>query len=183
VRRLRATVPLAIVLAGLLAPAAFASSLEYRVKAAFLYNFAKFIEWPPQAFPDAETPYGICLLGQDPFGGDLNAAVAGNLVEGRKLVVRRVAEPKGVSGCHILFVAASEHDRLRAILGAVGEAPTLTVGEDEDFTRLGGGLRFFLSENRVRFEINLVATDRAHLKISAKLLSLARVIGKPAARQ
>jgi len=181
-RRLRATVPLAIALVGVLAPTALASSLEYRVKAAFLYNFAKFIEWPPQTFPDAQTPYRICLLGQDPFGNDLDAAVAGNLVEGRKLEVRRLAELKGVSGCHILFVAASEREKLRAILAAVGDAPTLTVGEDEDFTRLGGGLRFFLSDNKIRFEVNLAATDRAHLKVSAKLLSLARVIGKPAAQ-
>jgi len=182
-RRLRTTVPLAIALVGVAAPVAIASSLEYRVKAAFIFNFAKFIEWPPQAFADAQTPYSLCVLGQDPFGEDLAAAIAGNLVEGRKLVVRRVADLKGVSGCHILFVSASEHERLRAILDAVGDAPTLTVGEAEDFTRAGGGLRFYLSENKVRFEINLAATERARLKVSAKLLSLARVIGKPAARQ
>jgi hypothetical protein len=181
--RPRATVPLACALVGLLAQAAAASSLEYRVKAAFLYNFVKFIDWPPQAFPDAETPYSLCVLGHDPFNEDLDATADGQMVQGRKLVVHRLSESKGLSTCHILFVAASERERFRSILQAVGDAPVLTVGEDEEFTRLGGCMRFFLSENKVRFEINLPATERAHLKLSAKLLSLARVIGKPAGKQ
>jgi hypothetical protein len=104
------------------------------------------------------------------------------MVQGRRLVVRRLAKLDGAGTCHILFVSSSERARLPAILESVAAAPTLTVGEDEEFTRLGGCLRFFLAENRVRFEINLPATDRAHLKLSAKLLSLARVLGKPPAK-
>jgi hypothetical protein len=181
-RSYRATVPLALALIGALGQPAPASSLEYRVKAAFLYNFAKFIEWPPEAFAGPQGPYNICVLGRDPFAQDLDAAVGDNLVAGRPLVVRRLPDLQGASGCHILFIASSERDRLRAIFEAVGSAPTLTVGEDADFTRLGGCLRFFLEENRVRFEINLAATDRARLKLSAKLLSLARVVGKPAGK-
>jgi hypothetical protein len=181
-RKSRTTVLLVVALVGTLSHAAAASSLEYRVKAAFLYNFAKFIEWPPEAFSGPEAPYSICVLGQDPFREDLEAAVSDNLVQGRRLVVRRLPNVKEAPACHILFVASSERERLRAILEAVEGTPILTVGEDEDFTRLGGCLRFFLLENRVRFEINLPATDRAHLKLSAKLLSLARVLGKPAGK-
>jgi hypothetical protein len=181
-RRLCFIVPLALALLGSFARTADASSLEYRVKAAFLYNFAKFIEWPPQAFPEPQTPYTICVLGEDPFHGDLDSTTENQLVQGRKLVVRRLADMKGIPGCHILFVASSERDQLRSILDTVGDAPILTVGEDEDFIRLGGRLRFFVSENKVRFEINLAATERAHLKLSAKLLSLARVVGKPSGK-
>jgi hypothetical protein len=156
-----------------------AAAPEYRVKAVFLFNFAKFIEWPQQAFATAQTPYSICVLGQDPFSGDLDLAVRESTISGRRLVVRRIADIKGAAGCHILFVSSSEKRRLQAILGAIGDAATLTVGEDEEFTRLGGGLRFFFLEDKLRFEINLQATERARLKVSAKLLSLARVIGKP----
>jgi hypothetical protein len=181
--RHRAIVPLLVAaLAGATTQTARASSLEYRVKAAFLYNFAKFIEWPPQAFEGPRSPYSICVLGQDPFSGDLDGAVGENMVQGRRLVVRRLAKLDGAGTCHILFVSSSERARLPAILESVAAAPTLTVGEDEEFTRLGGCLRFFLAENRVRFEINLPATDRAHLKLSAQLLSLARVLGKPPAK-
>jgi uncharacterized protein DUF4154 len=155
-----------------------AASLEYRVKAAFLYNFAKFIEWPPPTFAAPDTPYSLCVLGQDPFGEDLDVAAGENTVQGRRIVVKRLSDMKGITGCHILFVSNSEKRKLAAILEALGDAPVLTVGEDGEFTRMGGCLRFFLVENRVRFEINLPATERARLKVSAKLLALARVVGK-----
>ncbi|HXU83425.1 MAG TPA: YfiR family protein [Polyangia bacterium] len=150
---------------------------EYQVKAAFLYNFAKFVEWPTVAFEKPQTPYSICVLGTDPFGEDLDIAAAEN-VQGRRMMVRRTGELRNLGACHILFVSASERRRLPAIFEALGNAPTFTVGEDEDFVRAGGCLRFFVVENKVRFEINLQATERARLKVSAKLLNLARVIGK-----
>jgi hypothetical protein len=154
------------------------ASLEYRVKAVFLYNFAKFIEWPPDAFAAPGAPFGLCVLGNDPFGPDLEQLVGSKVVQGRPLAIRRLADLKAMSGCHILFVAAADGRKLPAILQTVGSAPILTVGEDPDFTQLGGAMRFFLLENRVRFEINVAATARAHLKLSAKLLDLARVVGK-----
>lgn len=179
-----ATAPVVLLAAALAAsgPPAGAASLEYRVKAAFLLNFAKFVEWPPQAFATGDAPYVICVLGQDPFGSDLDATVAEGVIEGRRLTVKRLADPKDAGSCHILFIAISERRRLPTILGALGKAPTLTVSDDEDFIRVGGALRFFLADNKVRFEINLPAAEQAHLKLSAKLLSLARVIGKPAGR-
>jgi hypothetical protein len=162
----------------LVARAAVGASLEYRVKAVFLYNFAKFIEWPPDAFAAPGAPFGLCVLGNDPFGPDLEELVGSKVAQGRPLAIRRFADVKAMSGCHILFVADTDRRKLPAILQAVGSAPILTVGENQDFTQLGGALRFFLLENRVRFEINLAATARAHLKLSAKLLDLARVVGK-----
>jgi hypothetical protein len=154
-----------------------AAPKEYQVKAVFLYNFAKFVEWPATAFEKPQTPYTICVLGADPFGEVLDIAAAES-VQGRRMTVRRMVDLKGISGCHILFVASSERSRRAAIFEALGKFPTLTVGEDEDFVRAGGCMRFFLLEDKVRFEINMEATERARLKISAKLLSVARVFGK-----
>jgi YfiR/HmsC-like len=150
---------------------------EYEVKAAYLYNFAKFVEWPAGAFDKPQTPYSICVLGTDPFGELLDIAAAES-VQGRRMTVRRLSDVKGIAGCHILYVAASERRKLPAVLESLGKFPTLTVGEDDDFVRAGGCMRFFLLGDKVRFEINVQATERAHLKVSAKLLSLARVVGK-----
>jgi hypothetical protein len=151
---------------------------EYRVKAAFLYNFAKFVEWPPQAFLSANTPLVICVLGQNPFGRSLDEAVDGKVVEDRKLVVRQFADIRQVSGCHILFVSSSERKYLRAILGDLKESGVLTVGETEGFTAEGGVITLWLEGDRVRFEINLDAASRQKLRISSRLLSLARIVKK-----
>jgi hypothetical protein len=178
IHRAAAWVVLVAGLAGGLPGDARAAPLEYQLKAGFLYNFAKFIEWPAAAFQKAQTPYSICVLGPDPFGEDLDVAVGEATLQGRRMVVRRLNDVKSASGCHILFVSKVEPKKLPALFQALGDAPILTVGEDDEFTRAGGSLRFFWQENKVRFEINLQATERARLKVSAKLLSLARVIGK-----
>jgi hypothetical protein len=169
----------AVALAGTAAPVS-AASLEYRVKAACLCNFFKFIVWPPRAFAGPDTPYALCVLGSDPFGSDLDATAAGASV-GRRLVVRRIDAAKAATGCHIVYVSDSERKSLPAILQALGGNPVLTVADDPDFTRLGGGLRFFIADAKVRFEINLPSVERGGLVPSAKLLSLAQVIGKPGA--
>jgi hypothetical protein len=167
-------------LAGTLAATA-AIPREYQIKAAFLYNFAKFVEWPAAAFDRPQTPYSLCVLGQDPFSRDLDVVVGENMVQGRRMVIRRIGDVKNATGCHILFVSASERKKLPALLSSLNNSPMLTVGEDEEFTRLGGIVRFFEVGNNVRFEINLQATERARLKVSAKLLTLARVTSKPTA--
>jgi uncharacterized protein DUF4154 len=166
-------------LAGGLPGDARAAPLEYQVKAGFLYNFAKFIEWPAPAFAKAQTPYSICVLGPDPFGEDLDVAVGEATLHGRRLMVRRLADAKNAGGCHILFVSKTDPRKLPALLQALGNVPTLTVGENDEFIRAGGCLRFFFQGDLIRFEINLEATERARLKVSAKLLNLAKVVGKP----
>ena len=170
---------LALAIGGLAGASALGQAVdEYQVKAAFLYNFAKFVEWPPQAFRSASAPLAICVLGQNPFGRSLEEAVDGKVVEDRKLVVRQFADVRQVSGCHILFVSSSERKSLRAILEDLKESGVLTVGETEGFTTEGGVISLVLEGDRVRFEINLDAAGRQKLRISSKLLSLARIVKK-----
>jgi hypothetical protein len=152
------------------------ADLEYEVKAAFLFNFAKFVEWPPDAFPDPATPVTICIVGEDPFGQGLDAVVEGETLNGRRLAVRRLRDLLQARDCHVLFVSRSEKERLPALLAGLRSGGVLTVGEGDGFLEQGGMIRFVLEQNRVRFDINLDAAEHARLKLSSKLLRLARVV-------
>ncbi len=156
---------------------------EYQVKAAFLYNFARFVEWPPRAFARATAPLGVCVLGEDPFGEALDRAVLGKSLSDRTLMVRRGKRLQELGGCEILFISASERGRLPEILDELRAAPVLTVGESESFAARGGGVQFTLEDNHVHFIINVDATERAGLKVSSKLLSLAHVVHEYPARK
>jgi YfiR/HmsC-like len=149
---------------------------EYQVKAAFLLNFARFVEWPPRAFASATSPLGVCVLGEDPFGEALDRAVLGKTLSDRTLMVRRGKKLQELDGCEILFISASERGRLPEILGELRNAPVLTVGDSEEFAARGGGVQFTLEDNHVHFMVNVDATERAGLKVSSKLLSLAHVV-------
>ncbi len=152
---------------------------EYQVKAAFLFNFARFVEWPPGAFSDATSPITLCVFGKDPFEGALEDTLRGRTVGGRALVTRHVGPDADMAGCHALFVPASEDARLPALLERLAGQPVLIVGETEHFGRLGGIVRFTLEDNRVRFIVNAASAKRAGLSINAKLLSIASaVIGR-----
>jgi hypothetical protein len=150
---------------------------EYQVKAAFLYNFAKFVEWPAEAFKNAQDPITICVLGRDPFAGALDKAVSGKLVDGRPFVVRLQPDAVPVAGCQMAFVSASER-KFHAIVSDLKMRGTLTVGEIEGFAEDGGMINFRLEEGRVRIDINPGAAQQQHLRISSKLLSLARIVKK-----
>jgi hypothetical protein len=153
---------------------------EYEVKAAFLYNFARFVEWPSAALPAATTPLTLCVLGDDPFGADLDRAVDGKDVNGHPLVVKRLKEFEDAVHCHIVFIATSDRTRLLRSLDGLRHASVLTVGETDDFLQLGGIINFDIRDNRVRFGINVAAATRAGIKISSKLLRLAEsVVGQP----
>ena len=143
---------------------------EYELKAAFLFNFAKFIDWPPNALENA-TGVSVCVLGDDPFGDLLDRTLAGKSVHERPLVVRRHDTLGDTGGCHILFVSAAEERRLARV--APPEAPVLTVGETDGFVQRGGIIAFAMDDKRLRFEINADAADRAGLRISSQLLKLA----------
>jgi hypothetical protein len=145
---------------------------EYHVKAAFLYNFAKFVEWPPTAFHKPDTPFEICVLGLNPFGSTLEEAVQGMQVSGRSFVILKISDVAQAAGCHILFISSSERRQLRAVLDQLKGLNILTVGETEDFLASGGVIRFKLKNEQLRFEINPDAAARERLKISSKLLSL-----------
>jgi YfiR/HmsC-like len=154
---------------------------EYDVKAAFLYNFTKFVDWPPDAFPDSGS-LKICVLGDDPFGGSLRT-VAGELVGNRKLTVTRTESLARPAGCQVLFISRSEQDHVRQILAAVKGSPVLTVGDTKGFADDGVIINFVLEGSKVRFEINTDSAEQAHLKISSKLLQLAkRIVPNPGAR-
>ena len=148
---------------------------EYKVKAAFLFNFAKFVEWPPTSFTSNDQPIEICVLGQNPFGTSLEDAVRGKLAANRTFVVREVSSAQQACTCHILFVGASERKRSRTVLVELKGDSVLTVGETEDFTASGGVISFKLQDGRVRIEIDPAAAERGNLRISSKLLSLAEI--------
>jgi hypothetical protein len=149
---------------------------EYQVKAAFLYNFAKFVEWPPSSFADAVAPLRICIFGQDPFGQSLHDIINNRSINGRKLEVDRVVDLPHARSCHILFIALSEKASVKQILEGLRGAGVLTVGDTKDFVGQGGMINFILEDDRVKFEVSPAAAERAGLKISSKLLSVAKLI-------
>ena len=145
---------------------------EYAVKAAFLYNFAKFVEWPPGATRNAEA-FRICLVGDDPFGPLLTDTVAGKTVQDRPIEIAHPESAPELGQCHMAFVSRSQVRQLPRVLAGLAAANTLTVGETEEFAREGGMITFHIEENKVRFEINAEAAQHAGLRISSQLLKLA----------
>jgi hypothetical protein len=153
-----------------------AVSKEYQVKAAFLFRFAQFVEWPESAFADERSPICIGVLGDDPFGSSLEEMVSGESVGRRSFVVRRFREPEEIGACHLLFVGRSEERRLPEVFAHLRSAGVLSVSDIEDFAQLGGVIRFYLDGSRVRFEINSEEAAREGLRISAQLLDLGRIV-------
>jgi hypothetical protein len=149
--------------------------LEYQVKAAYLFNFIKFVEWPPSAFHDAHDPVSICVLGDDPFGPALDLLVHGETVNSHRVSVQRLRD-ESVKSCHVLFIAGMEKE-IPAILARL-EPGVLTVGEGDRFLREGGVISFVIENRRVRFDINQSAAAKAALTISSKLLKVARSVEK-----
>jgi len=149
---------------------------EYQVKAAFLYNFAKFVEWPPGTFSSPSDPIGICIAGMNPFGSTLDTMVQGKKMGERVFAVRRIPDTQQAKECQILFIGGTEWKRLRSLLDALKGAAILTVGETDDFTAAGGMIAFQLAGPRVRIQIDLETAEHSRLKISSKLLSLAQIV-------
>jgi len=149
---------------------------EYQVKAVFLFNFAQFVDWPAEAFPAADTPVVICVLGNDPFGPALDQTVRDERLGGRPFQVRRYQSVDEIKTCHILFISRSEGDRPQAILTGLKQRPILTVSDADRFAERGGMIRFVTDRNRIRLQLNLAATEAAHLTISSKLLRVAEII-------
>ena len=153
---------------------------EYQVKAAFLYNFAKYVQWPADA-PTARTgTFVITILGNDPFGPSLEEMLGGKQIERLKVVVRRAGTPEELGTSQIVFISESERGQVPQILKRLDGTPTLTVAEMDRFAERGGVIRLRMDGERVRLDINPGAATRARLKISSELLKLARIVG-PAA--
>lgn len=147
-------------------------SREYLIKAAILYNFAKFTRWPAESFADADAPLQLCVFGTDPFGAAL-ATIDGKRVGSRSLRTRLIADSSQALGCHVLFVSASERESFAEVLAVTDRAAILTVADIPEFARAGGIITLNIVEDRTRFEVNRVAAARAGLELSAKLLRLA----------
>ena len=147
---------------------------EYRVKAAFLYNFSRFVTWPDHAKRD-EGKFNLCVLGENPFGNLLDS-IAGKPVQNSSLEIKRLDRVSQVSACQIVFVSKSDAGVLDHMINVLKDKPALTVSDAAGFAENGGIIEFKLVNNKVHFNINIDAADRAGLKISSKLLSLATVV-------
>jgi hypothetical protein len=157
-------------------------SVEYQVKAAFLFNFAKFVEWPQDAFQTDKTPITLCVFRHDPFGSALDEIIREKAINNRELLARRVNDLPELKTCQLVFVSGREEKQLPEILNSLKGASALVVGEGEDFAERGGAVQFFLENNKLRFAINVDAIQRARLQASSKLLALARIVhdsGRP----
>ena len=159
-----------------LARAADPQFSENEVKSAFLAKFAMFVDWPEKTFPDKQSPMVIGIIGEDPFGPRFDAALGKESLNGRPFALKRFKTANEAAGCHILFVSASESERLPEILEAVRGKGILTVGDQERFAHRGGMLNFFKEAGKLRFEVNTPAVQASGLKVSSKLLQVARVV-------
>ena len=148
------------------------SPTENEVKSAYLYNFGKFVEWPAKAALVGEF-FPICALGEDNFGSTLETIIAGESINGKKVLVKRVARPQDAVSCRILFISSSEQNQLKEILAALDNTSVLTVSDMPQFTRRGGMIQFVVEANKVRFEVNLTSAERAGLTLSSQLLKVA----------
>jgi len=146
---------------------------EYQLKAAFLFNFAKYIDWPPEAFADDKSPFTIGILGANPFGSALEQTVAGKKINDHPIMIQPLSAAIEATNCHIVFISTSEKKRLAEIVQDLRGSAVLTVGETERFIEAGGIINFVPEANKIRFQINSEGAKAARLKISSKLLSLA----------
>ena len=163
-------------------PAWFGSGLqaqsptEEELKAAFLYHFAQFVEWPPDAFADDNAPIVVGVLGDDSFREVLTQVVENKVAQGRKFAVRKWKRNEGTEHCQILFIGPSESGALPETLQNIKAPGVLTIGETEGFAKRGGMINFVLSGKKLNFEINQKSAESAGLKISSKLLALAKAV-------
>ena len=149
---------------------------EYELKAAILFNLTKFVEWPDSAYSGVQAPTNLCILGRDPFGDSLASMGPKQAASGRSLLIRRLPQERDIRDCHVLYVSSSERKTLPEIFANLKGSSVLTVGEMTQFAVRGGMIQFGLQDKQVRFDINLDAASRVGLRISSRLLVLARVV-------
>ncbi len=149
---------------------------EYHLKAAFLYNFAVFTDWPKDAFKDRRSPLIVAVVGKDPFGKHLENTFAKKQAKGRSIKIVRFKKVEDIDTCHILFVPAGEVSKIKEIRKKLGDKPVLIIGESKDFALKGGCANFYPKDKGIAFEVNPKAAERAKLTISSRLLKLARIV-------
>ena len=156
-----------------------AKPTDYDVKAAYLYNFGRFVEWPAQVTAASQSGhFTVCVLGQDPFGPSLDTTLAGETIGGKSIVARRISSPQESDDCRVLFLSPTEGGHLKKIVAELDKRAVLTVSDIPQFAQLGGMIQFVLEGKRVRFEVNLAATQRAGLTLSSELLKVATTVRK-----
>jgi hypothetical protein len=153
---------------------------EYQVKATYLYNFGRFVQWPANATAAKGDSFSICVLGQDPFGPTLDSTLAGETLDGKPLAAKRISTPRDAGECRILFISSTEENHLKEILVALDESGILTVSDMPAFSRRGGMIQFVLEGDKVRFEINLAKAESAKLTLSSELLKVATTVRRNA---
>lgn len=151
-------------------------SQEYQVKAAFLYNFAQFVDWPASDFESQKDPIVLCVYGKDPFGSVLDDTVRGKTIGSHSFVVRRPGNLKGLAGCYIAFVTNVSTNQLKDVLSTLDGSKVLSVSDDSHFAEQGGDIQFVIDHDHVRFLINIDSVNRANFRMSSKLLALAKII-------
>lgn len=150
---------------------------EYRVKAAFIFHFAQLVDWPENSAKSKTDPFAVCILGEDPFRGALEESMSGKTIDERPVRVNHAKAPAEIQGCRVLFVADAELKRFPSILTALKDEAVLTIGDSEEFVLQHGGIiGFCLEDSKIRFDVNLDAANRARLKISSRILLLAKVV-------
>jgi hypothetical protein len=154
-------------------------SSEYLIKAGYIYNFAKLVEWPASAFEQADSPIVIGILGSDPFGPIIDKVLEGKKVNGHPFVIKRLRAAVDAKECHILFLGSSVSPQVADTIRLIRGTPVLTISEIPGFANRGGIIHLTLEENKVRFEVNVEAAKEADLNISSRLLVLAKVIQQP----
>ena len=151
---------------------------EYQVKAAYLYNFGRFIQWPAKVTTASTGFFTICILGEDPFGPALDTTLAGETIGNQKVAARRISSLQQPVDCQILFISSSEGKHLNKIIDALGNSAVLTVSDIPQFSQRRGMIQLLMEGNRIRFEVNLAATQRAGLTLSSELLKVATAVRK-----
>jgi hypothetical protein len=164
-------------------PAFAQSATEDQLKAAYLFNFAKFIQWPAEVFATTSAPMNFCVLGRSPVVDELDSSIGGKSVDGHTIMVKHLHGPDEIKDCHLIFLAASAGKQQQKLIEAAKRTPVLLVAETPGFARSGGTINFITESGRLLFEVNIVAAENAHLKISSKLLALARIVSPAEERQ
>jgi hypothetical protein len=157
-------------------PASLSSSPEYVIKAAYLLNFARLIDWPADAFATVEAPMTIGVLGSDPFGQALQQTVVGKRINRRRIEIKRLQWGQDLRGQQIVFISAEDSHRITELANRVGDQPILIVGESPDLARRGATINFRIEDDKVRFEVNVAAARRARLTISSQVLKSATIV-------
>ena len=155
-----------------------AEERELQIKAAFLFNFTQFVEWPPDVLSHSGEPMVIGILGEDPFGGHLKDLISGEKVNGHPLIIQHYQNAEEINICHILFISLHESGKLREVFANLKQHGILTVGDGDNFIKEGGMVRFFNKNNKIRIQINTGITKGAGLAISSKLLQVANVVSQ-----